>query len=56
MKIETPNFNTQYQTSADIIFPSFDENWKIGSGVKHTGNETVSEYLKNNFNDFLQIR
>ena len=49
-------FYTQYQTSAQIIFLSFDKNWETGSGVEHTGNETGSEYLKNGSNDFLQIR
>ena len=48
-------FYTQYQSSAQVILPSFDENWETGSGVEHTGNETRNEYLKNGSNDFLQI-
>ena len=54
--IETPNFFTQYHTSAYIIFQRFDENLKTGNGVGlgQNGNETEHEHLIGS-NDFLQI-
>ena len=54
-KDRNTKFYAQYQTSAWIIFPGFDENRKTGSWVGKTGNETGTEYLKNGSNDFLQI-
>ena len=54
-KDRNTKFYAQYQTSAQIIFPGFDENRKTGSRVGKTGNETGTEYLKNGSNDFLQI-
>ena len=37
-------------------FLDFGKNRKTGSGVDRTGNEAETEYLKKDFNDFLQSR
>ena len=54
-KDRNTKFYAQYQTSAKIIFPGFEENRKTGNGVGQTENETGSECLRNGSNDFLQI-
>ena len=38
------------------MFPGFDKNRETGSVVGQTGNETKSEYFKNDSNDFFQTR
>ena len=43
------------QISIKIISPGFGENGKKkGNGVEQIGKETISEHLKNDYNDFRQ--
>ena len=37
-KNRNTQFCTEYQTSAYMTFPGFEENWKRGSGLEETGN------------------